>query len=218
MLISEGARPRVVMERLGHSSIAVTMDTYGHRFPPEDRATIDVLEKAFRDASSNISRPVDGLQFIGSPAQPMPKRRESPPKQGFSGVGLRGFEPPTFGPPDRIGPVSASTQRQRNVKNSAHKLAKPALDSCGRPPSYLDVCRHHPGTFRARLRSLDRRRRIGSQSAPNRSDCAPASARLTVGPPMSSVISAMRRQREVVTDAALWRGETFGKGFPNRIS
>ena len=33
--------------------------------------------------------------------QPTPKRRESPPKQGFSGVGLRGFEPPTFGPPDR---------------------------------------------------------------------------------------------------------------------
>ena len=101
MLISEGAHPRVVMERLGHSSISVTMDTYGHLFPTEDRATIDALEKAFRDASSNISRPVDGLQFIASIAQPAPKRRESPPKQGFSGVGLRGFEPPTFGPPDR---------------------------------------------------------------------------------------------------------------------
>ena len=34
-------------------------------------------------------------------AQTVPKRRESPPKQGSSGVGLRGFEPPTFGPPDR---------------------------------------------------------------------------------------------------------------------
>ena len=101
MLISEGAHPRVVMERLGHSSISVTMDTYGHLFPTEDRATIDALEKAFRDASSNISRPVDGLQFVASLDQPTPKRRESPPKQGFSGVGLRGFEPPTFGPPDR---------------------------------------------------------------------------------------------------------------------
>ena len=41
------------------------------------------------------------LSLITSIAQPIPKRRESPPKQGFSGVGLRGFEPPTFGPPDR---------------------------------------------------------------------------------------------------------------------
>ena len=50
---------------------------------------------------ATISRPVDGLKFIASLDQPTPKRRESPPKQGFSGVGLRGFEPPTFGPPDR---------------------------------------------------------------------------------------------------------------------
>ena len=96
-----GSRPIYVIETLGHSSISVTMDTYGHLFPTEDRATIDALEKAFRDASSNISRPVDGLQFIVSLDQPVPKRRESPPRQGFSGVGLRGFEPPTFGPPDR---------------------------------------------------------------------------------------------------------------------
>ena len=101
MLISEGAHPRVVMERLGHSSISVTMDTFGHLVPMEDRATIDALERASRDASSNISRPLDGLQFIASLDQPTSKRRESPPKQGFSGVGLRGFEPPTFGPPDR---------------------------------------------------------------------------------------------------------------------
>ena len=101
MLISEGAHPWVVMERLGHSSISVTVDTYGHLVPMEDRATIDALERASRDASSNISRPLEGLQFIALLDQPMPKRRESPPKQGFSGVGLRGFEPPTFGPPDR---------------------------------------------------------------------------------------------------------------------
>ena len=33
MLISKGAHPRSIMERLGHSTITVTLDTYGHLFP-----------------------------------------------------------------------------------------------------------------------------------------------------------------------------------------
>jgi hypothetical protein len=31
-LIAEGAHPRAIMERLGHSSIQVTLGTYGHLF------------------------------------------------------------------------------------------------------------------------------------------------------------------------------------------
>ena len=30
--------PKVVQDRLGHSSIVMTMDTYGHLFPPSDDA------------------------------------------------------------------------------------------------------------------------------------------------------------------------------------
>jgi integrase len=33
MLIKLGAHPRAIMERLGHSSITVTLNTYGHLFP-----------------------------------------------------------------------------------------------------------------------------------------------------------------------------------------
>ena len=33
MLIASGAEPRTVMELMGHSSITVTFDTYGHLFP-----------------------------------------------------------------------------------------------------------------------------------------------------------------------------------------
>ena len=64
ILIDQGAHPRVVMERMGHSSIAVTMDRYGHLFPSEDQATIDALEQVFQQASTNISRPTDGLRVV----------------------------------------------------------------------------------------------------------------------------------------------------------
>jgi hypothetical protein len=38
LLIAEGAHPRAIMERLGHSSIQVTLGTYGHLFPTLDEA------------------------------------------------------------------------------------------------------------------------------------------------------------------------------------
>ena len=34
----QGLPPKVVQDRLGHSSIVMTMDTYGHLFPPSDDA------------------------------------------------------------------------------------------------------------------------------------------------------------------------------------
>ncbi|MDQ4682032.1 tyrosine-type recombinase/integrase, partial [Stenotrophomonas maltophilia group sp. RNC7] len=34
-----GLPPKIVQERLGHSSIMLTMDTYGHLFPRNDDAT-----------------------------------------------------------------------------------------------------------------------------------------------------------------------------------
>ena len=64
LLIKEGAHPRVVMDRMGHSSIQLTMNTYGHLFPSEDEATIDGLDRTFREAYSNVSRPVRGLTSI----------------------------------------------------------------------------------------------------------------------------------------------------------
>jgi integrase len=48
MLISEGAHPRQVMEQLGHSSIAVTMNTYGKVFPDDMDSLADRLEQRHR--------------------------------------------------------------------------------------------------------------------------------------------------------------------------
>jgi len=38
LLIAEAAHPRAIMERLGHSSIQVTLGTYGYLFPTLDQA------------------------------------------------------------------------------------------------------------------------------------------------------------------------------------
>lgn len=35
LLIAQGAHPKAIQEHLGHSSITVTMDRYGHLFPSE---------------------------------------------------------------------------------------------------------------------------------------------------------------------------------------
>jgi hypothetical protein len=45
------------MEGMGHSSVQITLDTYGHLFPGLDEALTDGLETAFRDASSTDARP-----------------------------------------------------------------------------------------------------------------------------------------------------------------
>lgn len=48
MLIAQGAHPKVIMERLGHSSIQVTLDRYGHLFPGLDEALTDGLEATYQ--------------------------------------------------------------------------------------------------------------------------------------------------------------------------
>ena len=36
MLIAVGARPRAIMEAMGHSTVTVSLDRYGHLFPAID--------------------------------------------------------------------------------------------------------------------------------------------------------------------------------------
>ena len=48
LLIAERAHPRAIMERLGHSTISVTSDTYGHLFPSIEASLDDALDLAIR--------------------------------------------------------------------------------------------------------------------------------------------------------------------------
>ena len=52
LLVAKGAHPRAIMEHLGHSSITVTMDRYGHLFPDEKERLAKGLDDTFREAKS----------------------------------------------------------------------------------------------------------------------------------------------------------------------
>ncbi len=50
MLIAENAHPRAIMERLGHSTIQVTLGTYGHLFPSLEASLTEALDDVYRGA------------------------------------------------------------------------------------------------------------------------------------------------------------------------
>jgi integrase len=55
LLISLGAHPRAIMERLGHSDITVTLNTYGHLFPSLEEQLTDGLDQLYRSSASAAS-------------------------------------------------------------------------------------------------------------------------------------------------------------------
>jgi integrase len=48
LLIAQGAHPKEIQERMGHSTIRLTFDRYGHLFPSLDGRLRDGLEATFR--------------------------------------------------------------------------------------------------------------------------------------------------------------------------
>jgi len=57
LVINEGAHLLAVKERLGHSTIQVTADRYGHLFPSLEAALTDRLDAAYAAAIADRSRP-----------------------------------------------------------------------------------------------------------------------------------------------------------------
>ena len=45
LLVAQGVHPRVVMEILGHSTIALTMNTYSHVLPAAQRQAADAMDR-----------------------------------------------------------------------------------------------------------------------------------------------------------------------------
>lgn len=44
LMLSAGVHPKVVSERLGHSNIAITMDTYSHVLPDLQEAAAEAID------------------------------------------------------------------------------------------------------------------------------------------------------------------------------
>ena len=44
-LINEGVQPLLIKERLGHKDIKITMNTYGHLYPNQQKAVAELLNQ-----------------------------------------------------------------------------------------------------------------------------------------------------------------------------
>jgi integrase len=53
--IAAGAHPKLISARLGHSSIQITLDRYGHLFPSVEEALADALDAEFAAVPSPSS-------------------------------------------------------------------------------------------------------------------------------------------------------------------
>ena len=59
MLIEQGAHPKLLQTRMGHSSITVTLDMYGHLFPSVEEALAGVLDQLYSPNGNPTPEPVD---------------------------------------------------------------------------------------------------------------------------------------------------------------
>ena len=55
LLIAQGAHPKLIQARLGHSSITITLDRYGHLFPSLEAALADKLDAAFAAGTEPVA-------------------------------------------------------------------------------------------------------------------------------------------------------------------
>jgi integrase len=127
MLIAQGESAKYIQDQMGHSSIQVTFDTYGHLFPQSKRDAADKLDAALATAFSNKTsgpQPNDLLETKRAkgprPNEVLETLLETGDAEGSDGTykrpelevnrlgikGIRdqrnlvaggGFEPPTFG-------------------------------------------------------------------------------------------------------------------------
>ena len=76
LMISQGAHLLSVKERLGHSSINVTYDRYGHLYPSFEEALTDRLDALYGQSTESVRSRVGHAAHSG-PAEGRPSDRET---------------------------------------------------------------------------------------------------------------------------------------------
>jgi integrase len=66
LLIAEGVHPKKIAERLGHASIKLTMDLYGHLFEGSDKESADRMQKLFGERAHSASSLSDSVVVLES--------------------------------------------------------------------------------------------------------------------------------------------------------
>lgn len=65
LAIGQGAHPKAIQERMGHSSITTTLDRYGHLFPSLDEQIAEGLDAVWRQVPASSSRPERVAEVVG---------------------------------------------------------------------------------------------------------------------------------------------------------
>jgi len=93
LLISRGAHPEAIKRHLGHSSIVVTIDVYGHLFLSEAETLAQALDDLYAQHQTDKRRTKPGAVDPGKQAG----YSDNPMAPGFPAVGPVGLEPTTNG-------------------------------------------------------------------------------------------------------------------------
>ena len=67
LLIATGANPKAVQAQLGHSSIQVTFDRYGHLFPSDQEALAARMDEVYLGSLTDTRRTPDGHKVVKLP-------------------------------------------------------------------------------------------------------------------------------------------------------
>ena len=76
LLIAEGVYPKKIAERLGHASIKLTMDLYGHLFEGSDQESADRMQRLFGDLSKSGGA-TSGQNIVVFPDRRKPAKPEA---------------------------------------------------------------------------------------------------------------------------------------------
>ena len=96
VMLTHGVPLKVVSEILGHSSIAITGDVYGHVAPDVSREAVDVARRRRSAGKGGLHGGQNGGQAApGSGQGPFRISPDTAPDLRFPTVGLTGFEPAT---------------------------------------------------------------------------------------------------------------------------
>jgi len=86
LLIAEGVHPKKIAERLGHSSIKLTMDTYGHLFDGCDRESAERMDRLFGSHQDSLEASSSARDNVIE----FPRRARRPNADKNADKGLRG--------------------------------------------------------------------------------------------------------------------------------
>jgi integrase len=79
LLLASGVHPKVVQERLGHSQIGITMDTYSHVMPTLGTEAAGKMDAVLMELSRNRPLASPSTRLLDQTVQTRPRRRSSSP-------------------------------------------------------------------------------------------------------------------------------------------